>query len=68
MFPSTLSTKNAVDMFPRTDRLKDINSINSGYVSRAIDRANSDLFSEVFLYVKDEIDIPPEQITSCEEI
>jgi hypothetical protein len=26
------------------------------------------LLSEVFLYVKDEIDIPPEQITSCEEI
>lgn len=37
-------------------------------VSRAIDRANSNLFSEVFLYIKDEIDIPHEQITSCEEM
>jgi hypothetical protein len=37
-------------------------------VSRAIDRANNNLISEVFLYIKDEIDIPPEQITSCEEI
>jgi hypothetical protein len=37
-------------------------------VSHAIDRAYNNLLSEVFLYVKDEIDIPPEQITSCEEI
>ena len=36
MFPSTLSTKNAVDMFPRTDRLKDINSINSGHVETCV--------------------------------
>jgi hypothetical protein len=46
----------------------EIEQIKRWMVSRAIDRANSDLFSEVFLYVKDEIDIPPEQITSCEEI
>ena len=37
-------------------------------VSHAIDRAYNNLLSEVFLYVKDEIDIPPVQITSCEEI
>lgn len=47
---------------------EEIEQIKLWMVSRAIDRANSDLFSEVFLYVKDEIDIPPEQITSCEEI
>lgn len=46
----------------------EINQIKRWMVSRAIDRANSDLFSEVFLYIKDEIDIPPEQITSCDEI
>lgn len=46
----------------------EIDQIKRWMVSRAIDRANSDLFSEVFLYIKDEIDIPPEQITSCEEI
>lgn len=46
----------------------EIEQIKRWMVSRAIDRANSDLFSEVFLYVKDEIDIPPEQIISCEEI
>lgn len=37
-------------------------------VSHAIDRANCNLSAQVFLYVKDEIDIPPGQITSCEEI
>lgn len=37
-------------------------------VSYAIDRANCNLSSQVILYVKDEIDIPPGQITSCEEI
>lgn len=47
---------------------EEVEQIKRWMVSRAIDRANSDLFSEVFLYVKDEIDIPPEQITSCEEI
>lgn len=46
----------------------EIEQIKRWLVSYAIDRANSDLFSGVFLYVKDEIDIPPEQITSCEEI
>lgn len=47
---------------------EEIEQIKRWMVSRAIDRANSCLFSEVFLYVKDEIDIPPEQIISCEEI
>src|SRR5690606_500044 len=40
----------------------EIAQIKQWMVSRAIDRANNDMFSEVFLYVKDEIDIPPEQI------
>ena len=30
-------------------------------VSRAIDRPNNNLISEVFLYIKDEIDIPSKQ-------
>lgn len=47
---------------------EEIELIKRWMVSRAIDRANSDLFSEVFLYIKYEIDIPPEQITSCKEI
>ena len=46
----------------------EIEQIKRWMVSRAINRANSDLFSEEFVYIKDEIDIPPEQITSCEEI
>lgn len=46
----------------------EIEQIKRWMVSQAIDRANSDLFSVVLLYIKDEIDIPPEQITSCEEI
>ena len=47
---------------------EEIEKIKRWMVSHAFDRANSNLLSEVFLYVKDEIDIPPEQITSCEEI
>ncbi|RGY66083.1 hypothetical protein DXA30_03520 [Fusobacterium ulcerans] len=47
---------------------EEIVHIKRWMVSRAIDRANNNLISEVFLYIKDEIDIPPEQITSCEEI
>lgn len=46
----------------------EIGQIKRWMVSHAIDRANNDLFSEVFLYVKDKTDIPPEQITNCEEI
>lgn len=47
---------------------EEIEQIKRWMVSHAVDRANSNLFSEVFLYVKDEIDIPPEQIISCDEI
>jgi len=47
---------------------EEIMHIKRWMVRYAIERANNNLFSEVFLYVKDEIDIPPEQITSCEEI
>lgn len=32
MFPSTLSAKNAVDMFPRMDGSKDIRSVLSSHV------------------------------------
>lgn len=32
MFPPTDSAKNAVDMFPRTDSLKDIHSVPSSHV------------------------------------
>ena len=47
---------------------EEIMHIKRWMVSHAIDRAYNNLLSEVFLYVKDEIDIPPEQIISCEEI
>jgi hypothetical protein len=36
MFPSTLSVKNAIDMFPRTDRSKDINFIISSHVETVV--------------------------------
>lgn len=32
MFPSTLTAENTFDMFPRTDKSKDINVINSSHV------------------------------------
>ena len=47
---------------------EEIMLIKRWMVSHAIDRAYNNLLSEVFLYIKDEIDIPPVQITSCEEL
>ena len=36
MFPPTDSAKNAVDMFPRTDSSKDINSILTSHVETVV--------------------------------
>lgn len=46
----------------------EVEQIKRWMVRRAIDRTNNDLFSPVFLYIKDEMDIPPKQIDSFEEI
>ena len=36
MFPPTDSAKGAVDMFPRTDRSKDINAVLSSHVETVV--------------------------------
>lgn len=46
----------------------EIDRIKRWMIYKAIDRARDDLFSEVFIYIKDEVDIPPSQIVQCEEI
>ncbi|EHK2367345.1 hypothetical protein [Clostridium perfringens] len=44
--------------------LTDEQKLKKWMLSHAIDRINSDL-GEVYLYVKDDLDIPPEQILNC---
>lgn len=58
------------DLSEKQEKLtdEDIEQIKRWMVRHAIDRANSDLYSEVFLYIKEDIDIPADQIYSCEEI
>lgn len=58
------------DLSEKQEKLtdEDIEQIKQWMVRHAIDRANSDLYSEVFLYIKEDIDIPADQIYSCEEI
>lgn len=47
--------------------LTDEQKLKKWMLSHAIDRANGDL-DEVYLYVKDEVDILPEQILSCTKL
>ena len=47
--------------------LSDDQKIKKWMLSHAMERANGNI-TESYLYVKDEIDIPPKQIISCQEI
>lgn len=47
---------------------EEIEQIKKWMTRHAIDRASNNLFSDVIIYIKDEINIPPNQIDICEEI
>lgn len=48
--------------------LNDDMRLKKWILSKAVARAQNELFSEVYLYVKDDISIPPEQIIACTKI
>lgn len=52
MFPSTDSAKNTVDMFPTTDKSKDIHSILSSHVETVVSLSHKNADSHIHVNIE----------------